>query len=64
MRWLAFSLLLISCASSTPPAQEEKQAEEKPTDPCVDECVLKNQMRAVSAQQIQADCEKQCSASK
>lgn len=63
MRWLAFVLLFVACASTQeaapPPVAEEKQVE-----PCVDECMLKNQMRAVSAQQIQADCEKQCSTSK
>jgi hypothetical protein len=59
-RFVAILFFVLGCSSSTPPppaAQPNNKA-------CVDECVLNNQMRAVSAQQIESDCEQECSKSK
>lgn len=54
----ALIFALSGCAGAVPPPAAEIQVEQKPS--CVEECVRDNQMRAVSAQQIERDCEDRC----
>jgi hypothetical protein len=63
-RWLVFVLFSIAaCSSSSAPEQSPAPAQQAPpaTD-CVADCVAKNQMRAVSPEQIEADCKQSCEA--
>jgi hypothetical protein len=58
MRWLLW-LALAGCTresrapASTPPAPDAGSA-------CVAECVQQSQMKAVSPEQIEADCRRDC----
>jgi hypothetical protein len=69
-RAFAVLMLLAACASKTPepaaptpaPASSEDSAPtgEPKNTACVEECTRRNQMRAVAAEQIVRDCERQC----
>jgi hypothetical protein len=71
MRW-ALALLLVLGACTKEPKTEAPPSNTAPAasapapspdagiDPCVADCVQKNQMRATSQEQIEADCRQQC----
>lgn len=44
----------------TDAAEAARPAPDAGADPCVAKCVQDNQMRAVSIEQIEADCVRQC----
>lgn len=55
----AVTLLLAPLAAGCP-AKRNAGAPDAGGDPCVAACIRQNQMRAVSAEQIEADCKKEC----
>jgi hypothetical protein len=75
MRWLALLAIVAGCAScrkeprgAAPQSVENRvdagavsrPAPDAGPDACVQACVKSNQMRAVSIEQIEADCRAQC----
>lgn len=57
----AATLTLLAVLLSGCPAKKSRDgAPDAGGDPCVAACISQNQMRAVSAAQIEADCKKEC----
>ena len=70
---LALALVLLAACSKEPKAQQtpanqapasiaprDPSIDAAPYDPCVTDCVARNQMRATSPEQIEAECRQQC----
>jgi len=69
----AVLLLAVACTRETkpesPPSNTAPPAASAPdaapaNDPCVADCVAKNQMRATSPEQIELECREQCAGSR
>jgi hypothetical protein len=65
VRALILALLLVACSSPKTAEQtvNPQSGTPEPSD-CVKECEQRNMMRAVSAEMIRQDCERECEASK